>query len=25
MFPNVDPDDVSRLCGCVEWVVERLG
>jgi phosphoserine aminotransferase len=24
MFPNVDPDDVSRLCDCVDWVVERL-
>ena len=24
MFPNVDPDDVSRLCTCVDWVVERL-
>ncbi len=24
MFPNVDPDDVSRLCACVDWLVERL-
>ena len=24
MFPNVDPDDVSRLCACVDWLTERL-
>ena len=24
MFPNVLPDDVSRLCACIDWVVERL-
>jgi phosphoserine aminotransferase len=24
MFPAVDPDDVSALTGCVDWVVERL-
>jgi len=25
MFPAVDPDDVSALTSCVDWVVERLG
>ncbi|MFL6063639.1 MAG: phosphoserine transaminase [Friedmanniella sp.] len=25
MFPNVEPDDVSRLTHCIDWVVERLG
>ncbi|WP_375423469.1 phosphoserine transaminase [uncultured Friedmanniella sp.] len=25
MFPNVEPDDVSRLTRCVDWVIERLG
>ncbi|HWC80891.1 MAG TPA: phosphoserine transaminase [Pseudonocardiaceae bacterium] len=25
MFPAIDPDDVSALTQCVEWVVERLG
>jgi phosphoserine aminotransferase len=25
MFPAVDPDDVSALTRCVDWVVERLG
>jgi phosphoserine aminotransferase len=25
MFPNVEPDDVSRLTACIDWVVERLG
>jgi phosphoserine aminotransferase len=25
MFPAVDPDDVSALIGCIDWVVERLG
>jgi phosphoserine aminotransferase len=24
MFPAVDPDDVSALVSCVDWVVERL-
>ncbi|MBS4727422.1 phosphoserine transaminase [Mycobacterium sp. SM1] len=24
MFPAVDPDDVSALTDCVDWVVERL-
>ena len=24
MFPNVDPDDVSRLCACIDHLVERL-
>ena len=24
MFPNVDPDDVSALCACVDWLVPRL-
>ena len=24
MFPSVDPDDVSALTQCVDWVVERL-
>jgi phosphoserine aminotransferase len=24
MFPNVEPDDVSRLTHCIDWVVERL-
>jgi len=25
MFPAVDPDDISALTSCVDWVVERLG
>jgi phosphoserine aminotransferase len=25
MFPAVDPDDVSALTACVDWVVEHLG
>jgi phosphoserine aminotransferase len=25
MFPAVDPDDVSALTSCIDWVVERLG
>ena len=25
MFPNVDPDDISQLCRCIDWVAERLG
>jgi phosphoserine aminotransferase len=24
MFPAVDPDDISALINCVDWVVERL-
>ena len=24
LFPNIDPDDVSALTACVDWVVERL-
>ena len=24
MFPAVDPDDVSALTQCVDWVVEHL-
>jgi phosphoserine aminotransferase len=24
LFPNVDPDDVSRLCACIDWLVERV-
>jgi len=24
MFPAVDPDDVSALVACVDWVVEHL-
>jgi phosphoserine aminotransferase len=24
MFPAVDPDDVSALSACIDWVVERL-
>lgn len=24
MFPNVEPDDISQLCRCIDWVVERL-
>ncbi|MEZ0356780.1 phosphoserine transaminase [Mycobacterium sp. ENV421] len=25
MFPAIEPDDVSALTQCVDWVVERLG
>jgi phosphoserine aminotransferase len=25
MFPAVDPDDVTALTACVDYVVERLG
>jgi phosphoserine aminotransferase len=25
MFPAVDPDDVTALTRCIDWVVERLG
>ena len=24
MFPSVEPTDVSALCACIDWVVERL-
>jgi phosphoserine aminotransferase len=24
MFPAVEPDDVSKLTGCIDWVAERL-
>ncbi len=24
MFPNVDPEDISQLTRCIDWVVERL-
>jgi phosphoserine aminotransferase len=24
MFPAIDPDDVSALIGCIDWVVDRL-
>lgn len=24
MFPAVEPDDISALTGCIDWVVERL-
>ncbi len=24
MFPNVEPTDISQLCRCIDWVVERL-
>jgi phosphoserine aminotransferase len=24
LFPNVEPEDVSQLCRCIDWVVERL-
>ena len=24
MYPTVDPDDVSALCACVDWVAARL-
>jgi phosphoserine aminotransferase len=24
MFPAIDPDDVSALTHCVDWVVEHL-
>ncbi len=24
MFPAVEPDDVSALTGCIDWIVERL-
>ena len=25
MFPNVDPEDVSQLTRCIDWLVERIG
>jgi phosphoserine aminotransferase len=24
MFPAVEPDDVSALTECIDWVVERI-
>ena len=24
MFPTIEPDDISALCACIDWVVERL-
>jgi len=24
MFPNVEPEDISQLCRCIDWVAERL-
>jgi phosphoserine aminotransferase len=24
MFPAIDPEDVSALIGCIDWVVDRL-
>jgi phosphoserine aminotransferase len=24
MFPNVEPDDISQLTRCIDWVVSRL-
>lgn len=24
VFASVDPDDVSRLLGCIDWVLERI-
>jgi len=24
MFPAIEPDDVTALTECVDWVVERL-
>ncbi|HEY5981101.1 MAG TPA: phosphoserine transaminase [Microlunatus sp.] len=24
MYPTVEPDDVSALCACIDWVIERL-
>jgi phosphoserine aminotransferase len=25
MFPAIEPDDITALTGCIEWVVEHLG
>ena len=25
LFPTIEPEDVSQLCACIDWVVERLG
>jgi phosphoserine aminotransferase len=25
MFPSVEPDDVSALTACVDYIVQRLG
>ncbi len=24
MYPSVEPDDVSALCACIDWVIDRL-
>jgi phosphoserine aminotransferase len=24
MFPAIEPDDISALTACIDWVVERL-
>jgi phosphoserine aminotransferase len=24
MFPNVEPEDISQLCRCIDWVIEHL-
>ncbi len=24
MFPNVEPEDITQLCRCVDWVIDRL-
>ncbi len=24
MYPTVDPDDVSALCACLDWVAARV-
>jgi phosphoserine aminotransferase len=24
MFPSVEPDDISQLCRCIDWVIEHL-
>ena len=24
MFPNVEPEDISQLTRCIDWVIERL-
>jgi phosphoserine aminotransferase len=24
MFPNVEPDDISQLTRCIDWVVSQL-
>ncbi len=25
MFPTIEPDDVSALCACIDWLLPRLG